>query len=142
MQLYTTIWSQCNNTMRERVENLSAYAEFNANSDGIALLCAIKSASYDYIETTYRIDSINEAAIQFYSCRQTSFMTPQEYYEQFKVRHEVLMQVGGTQEAAPGTLAMIANEQGIAIESLTYEQRVNARELEIAALFIRNADKN
>jgi hypothetical protein len=46
MQLYTSIWCQCSNTMRERIENLTTYADFNSRSDGIAILQAIKSASY------------------------------------------------------------------------------------------------
>ena len=141
MQLYTAIWSQCSNTMRERIENLSSYEDFNSRSDGIALLQAIKSASYNYIETTYKIDSINEAAINLLNCRQANFMTPQEYFELFKIRREVYEQVGGNTEASIGALAIVAGEEGVDITHLSTQHRANARELELAALFIRNSDK-
>jgi hypothetical protein len=69
-------------------------------------------------------------------------MTTQQYYEQFNVRREVYEEVGGNPEASPGTLKLLAAREGISdTRGLTGQQRAAAREMELAALFIHNADR-
>jgi hypothetical protein len=56
MTLYSAVWRQCTLTMHARLkEDKVNYGTYSSISDGISLLKAIKSASQNYVSTTYRI---------------------------------------------------------------------------------------
>ena len=141
MTLYSVIWSQCSLTMQERVEANNDFEAINRNSDGIGLLRAIKNVAYQQISTAYKIDSINKALIKLITFQQTEWMSAATYADQFKAKRDVYIQVGGSDDASPGSLEFIAQEEGVDnVDDLTAEQRNRARERELVSLFIMNAD--
>ena len=142
MTLYSNIWSQCTPAMRERIEGINDYDAIRDTSDGIALLNAIKAASYNYVETTYKVDSVGDALINLVNYKQHPGQTPQEYHVKFKALVEVYEQLGGHRYGCLAALEVIADEAGVDVVNLTHEQKIAARELELASLFIRNADPN
>jgi hypothetical protein len=105
----SVVWSHCSSTMGERLQGMTEFTSTIGQSNGIELVEAIKSVSYNCIETTYKVDSINQALLQLVLCRQTSYMTTQQYNEQFKVQREVCEEVGGNPGESPGTLRLIAD---------------------------------
>jgi hypothetical protein len=59
--LYSFVWGQCSEAMRQKVEAVENFEIISNASDGIALLNAIKNADYNYQSQKYPIESINEA---------------------------------------------------------------------------------
>jgi hypothetical protein len=62
--LYSVIWSQCSEAMRDRVEHADNFQRINAESDGLGLLQVIKNVAYNYVSTEYKVGSIIDALIQ------------------------------------------------------------------------------
>ena len=72
---HMTLWSQCSENMRERVENAPNFAEFKATSDGLALLQVIKNILYNYVSTDYKVAPIVDALIQIVTFKQDHGMS-------------------------------------------------------------------
>jgi hypothetical protein len=135
--VYAIVWAQCSESMRAKISGLPEYHEFCAESNGMALLQAIKSVSFNFEESVYRIDAIQEALWQLMSCRQSPYATVQEYYDAFRNSHNVYIHTGGHTTLSPGTLAMLAMEKNLGMPGeLTADQVERAKERELAALFI------
>ena len=142
MTLYSVVWSQCSHVMRGRLTCMKNFKTIDSQSDGIALLKAIRLISFGYNESVYSVKSINDALTSLLLCRQTKHMSVREYFHQFQIRREVYEEIGGSPAASPGTLAVVADKAGLTVEALTDEHHTSARELELATLFIQNADQN
>lgn len=140
MALYSLVWEQCSDAMKERLEGLVNYSTLDDQNDGVALLTAIKQASHSDIDKTYKIESANTALIGLVTYRQTRYQTVQQYYNAFKIRRDVHMQVGGNTEPSPAALAIMAKDLEVDVADLNDMQRRAARDRELAALFIHNAD--
>ena len=142
MSLYSLVWSQCSDAMRERLGGLADYDVLDSESDGIALLKAVKNASYSYIDKTYKVESANVALIRLVTCRQSSYQTVQEYFNLFKTRRDVHEQVGGNTQPSPAALQILADDLGLEVDDLTDAHHKAARDRDLAQLFINNADRN
>jgi hypothetical protein len=141
MTLYSAVWRQCTLTMRARLkEDNINYGTYSGISDGISLLKAIKSASQNYVSTTYRIDTINEALITLVTYKQPPHMSNSDYLDNFCNQREVYEQVGGHKVATPGALEYTAEKLGVEVIALTPAQRIEAHEREWTSIFIKNAD--
>jgi hypothetical protein len=128
MALYSAVWSQCSLAMQERLEGLDNFSSISDPSDGIELLRAIKTASYNFVDTTYIVDSVNTAIIDLFTLKQTQYMTTAEYYKQFITRRDVYEQVGGGKDAPSGVLELIANLNKTTVTELSPQQRAAARD--------------
>jgi hypothetical protein len=139
--LYSLVWGQCSEAMRQKVEAVENFEIISNASDGIALLNAIKNAAYNYQSQKYPIESINEALRRVIGFRQSPTMTTQDYYEQFLNRIDVYIHTGGNTSPHPGTIASEADSNGWDMLQLTVQQQAQAKEMEWANIFITGADR-
>jgi hypothetical protein len=110
--------------------------------DGIALLRAIRSIANNDVDVVYKMITINEALINLVTFRQTKHMSLYQYYHRFQIRRDVYEQVGGSVTASPGTITFLMNQLRLTdAKQLTDEQQKEAREMELASLFLLNADQ-
>jgi hypothetical protein len=84
------VWVQCSESMRAKISGLPLFQEFCSESNVMALLQAIKWVSFNFEESVYRIDAIQEALWQLMSCRQSPYATVLKYYDAFRNSHDVL----------------------------------------------------
>jgi hypothetical protein len=73
--LYNLVWGQCSETMQQKLESLAEYTDIRNESDGIALLQAIKNTAYNYNNEKYIFESVIEAQYRVMVLRQNN-MTP------------------------------------------------------------------
>jgi hypothetical protein len=67
-------------------------------------------------------------------------MSNSDYLDNFRNRREVYEQVGGHKIASPGALEYMAEKLDKSVADLTPEQRLEAYEREMTAIFVTNAD--
>ena len=139
--LFSLVWGQCSDAMRQKIESLGNYYELSSSSNGIDLLVTIRDAAFDYQSQKYRIETINEALRRILTFRQGPTMTTQEFYEQFLNKIEVYIHQGGSVEPHPGSVVTLANENGWDINNLTKTEKSMAKEAEWANIFIINSDR-
>jgi hypothetical protein len=51
--IYSLVWGQCTEAMRQRVEGLDTYREIKATGDGLPLLLAIKDLVFNFQSQKY-----------------------------------------------------------------------------------------
>lgn len=140
--LYSIVWSQCTETMKEKLKRSANFRVFSGETDGISLLQAIKAVSHNVTDTNYLGETLCDALYSLVTCKQTSYMSVQEYHELFMNRVDTYVLIGGHNTASPGMLRLVAEEDDVDVENLDDDQHRTAREMELAVLFLRNADKN
>ena len=147
--LYPMVWSQCSDAIRERLKRHADYATFSTNHDGIGLLRAIKSISHNVLDINYPPETMHDALHSLITFKQSTYMSVENYHEQFINRRDTYILTGGHSTASPIMLRMIANKHNVVdangelnVNGLTAEQRAEAFELDMATLFLRNADKH
>ena len=138
--LFNLVWGQCSDSMQQKIESLDDFAAMEEESNGIALLIAIKNTSYNYQSQKYRIESVNEALYRLMVLRQNQ-LTPQQYYEQFTNMLAVYVHCGGSIEPDPGCLEYVAGVSNWTVP-YTAEQKAAVREMTWANWFILHADRN
>jgi hypothetical protein len=139
--LYSLVWGQCSEAMRQKIESLEDFETISMASDGVALLTAIKNATYNYQSQKYRIESINEALRRLIGFRQGPNMATQDYYEQFLNRIDVYVHTGGSVAPHPGTITSEAASNGWFPNNMTEAELGQAKEMEWANIFITGADR-
>jgi hypothetical protein len=73
MTLFSVVWSQCSSTMREQLQGMTEFTNTDGQSNGIALLKAIKSVSYNYMKQhTKWIQSTRLYYNWYYAAKQTT----------------------------------------------------------------------
>ena len=82
--LYSLIWNQCTDVLKNKLEALSTHKQLSMKADGLGLLAAIKSIVYiSNSDTTYLLHTLHEAKHNFYNCHQGK-ATLQEYLLHFQ----------------------------------------------------------
>ena len=94
--VYSIVWGQCTDYMRQKLEAKENYETFNDAQDPFGLLKEIKSITFKFEEHRYIYHSLYESYRMFYAFRQTQEMGNTEYLEQFKNLVDVLEQHGGS----------------------------------------------
>lgn len=109
--LYSLVWGQCTDIMRQKLEALDTFETISTTSNGLDLLKAIKTIVFQFQSQKYLPHALHEAKRRFYMCYQGKFTTTAIYLEQFQNMIDVIQQSGGG----------IGDDQGI-IDSLIAER--------------------
>ena len=81
--LWSVLWAQSSQAIRNRLEALNNYETMKQDSNGLALLIAIKDLLYNVQDRKYVPLSIHLAKRQFYLNSQGHSVSVANYYEQF-----------------------------------------------------------
>ena len=138
--IFSLVWGQCTDIMRQKVEALSNFADMSSKGDGIELLKAIKNITHNFQSQKYLPHAIHEAKRRIYMFNQGKMSTV-EYYEQFLSLVNVLDAIKASFGHDPGVQAMVAAEGKKKIEDLNDEDKQKARDMYLATAFILGCDR-
>ena len=138
--IYSLVWGQCSDIMRQKLEALDNFNTIKAEGNGVDLLKAIKSLTFNFQSQKYLPHSIHESKRRFYLFSQGK-MTTVAYHEQFLNIVEVISTIDGSIGVDPGTQKMVAREKGKTLADLTDADRLEAEERYLAVAFILGADR-
>jgi len=112
--LYSLVWGQCTDVMRQKVEALPNFFNgMSSEGDSLSLLKAIKIMAFNFQSQKYLSHSMYESMKRFYSMTQGKYMTTQVYLEQFQSMVDVIDHTGGTVGHQPGLEKLIMTELNI-----------------------------
>jgi Zinc knuckle len=121
--LFSLVWGQCSDVVRQKVESNETYAEVSRTGNGIGLLIILKGISFHFQSQKYSCHSIHEALKRFYNCSQGRFATTQAYMEHFQNVMDVVTQSGGSITGHTGI------EDSIIKERKTTRENISAADL-------------
>ena len=93
--LYSLVWGQCTDIMRQKVASFEGFAEISSALDGLGLLMAIKDMAFNFESQKYAPHSLRESLGRLYALTQGKFQSTQAYLEQFRNMVEVIEHTGG-----------------------------------------------
>ena len=93
--VYSLIWGQCTDIMRQKIASHSDYETIEDVSDAIGLLKTIKSIMFNFQGQIYRPQALRDAKRRFYNLFQDRHMTCQAYLDKFQNSVEVIKHCGG-----------------------------------------------
>ena len=125
--LYSLVWGQCSDVMRQKIEAHAGYDRIYQNGDGLGLLRALKSTAFHFQEQKYLGHAIHEALKRYYNCAQGKFATTQSYMEHFQNTLDVVTHCGGTVAGNPGMEDSIIAERGLTLVELTADVLADIR---------------
>jgi hypothetical protein len=77
--LFSLVWGQCMDIMRQKVEALDAFKKLSAKNDGIELLKTIKNTAFSFKTQKNAWQALHEAIRRFYMVSQGKHMSTQDY---------------------------------------------------------------
>jgi hypothetical protein len=140
--IYSLVWGQCTDIMRQKVESLETFESTSATYDGIGLLKAIKDVVFNFQSQKYLPHALHESTRRFYLCQQARHVTTTTYLEQFQNVVDVVEHSGGGVGHHPGIVKQIAQEKGKAVGAVTEEEKKEAQERYLAVAFILGSDRS
>lgn len=128
--LYSLVWGQCSDVVRQKVEASKDFKETADSGDGLKLLDILKGISFHFQSQKYLSHAIDEALKRYYNCAQGKFATTQAYAEHFQNVLEVVTTSGGSVAGHPGIEDEIIKELpgNPTRDTLSPEQRKNVTE--------------
>jgi hypothetical protein len=139
--IFSLVWGQCSDIMRQKLEALSEFEAFSAEGNGIALLKAIKALTYNFQSQKYLPHALHESKRRFYIQSQGRHVTTQAYLEQFQNIVDVIEHSGGGIGSEPGIDLLIAEEKGKEVNQLTAADKSEAQDRYLAVAFILGSDR-
>ena len=143
--LYSLVWGQCSDVMRQKVEALATFARMSMDNDGLALLQAVKDTAFNFQSQKYLPHALHEAKRRFYMCSQGKYATTQAYLEQFQNTIDVIEHCGVGIGEEPGTLGVEAREERINVATMSDAERTHIMEVAqsryVATAFILGSDR-
>jgi hypothetical protein len=138
--LYSLVWGQCTDIMRQKLEAFKGFDDISSAGDGIRLLEAIKTLTYNYQSQKYLPHAIHETKRRFYTFGQGKSSTVY-YHEQFLNIVEVLDTIKAPVGIDAGLFALVAEEKKKTVEQLTDTEHAEVREWYLATAFMLGADR-
>ena len=117
--LFSLVWGQCSDIMRQKIEAHATYEVIYNAGDGIGLLRALKTAAFHFQDQKYIGHSLHEALKRYYNCSQGKFATTQAYMEHFQNTLDVVTHCGGPVAGHSGIEDSIIAERGLTLIELT-----------------------
>ena len=143
--LYSLVWGQRTDILRQKLEALHDFEEMSTNGDGLALLKAIKNTAFNFQSQKYLPHSLYESTRRFYMTVQGKYMTTQAYLEQFQNMIDVIGHTGGMVGHQPGIERAIMRERGIDPTNATTMQQMeiekDAQNRYLAVALMLGSDK-
>ena len=100
--LYSLVWGQCTDIMRQTLEAHATFAGVSGTGDGIGLLKAIKSIAFQFQSQKYLSHALHESMKRYYNCAQGKYANTQAYLEHFQNVVDVVLHIGGSIAGHPG----------------------------------------
>jgi hypothetical protein len=66
--VYSLVWGQCTDVMRQRLEATNDFRRLSSDGDGLGLIMAIKDLVFNFQSQKYLPQALHESARRFYSC--------------------------------------------------------------------------
>jgi hypothetical protein len=120
--LYSLVWGQCTDIMRQKIEANDAFGNISATGDGLGLLTALKGVAYQFQGQKYLSHALHESMKRYYNCTQGKFVTTQAYLENFQNVIDVVVHSGGEIAGHPGVSTGIIAEKGLVKANMTEAQ--------------------
>jgi hypothetical protein len=143
--VYSLVWGQCTDVMRQKVEALSNYDTLTKNKDGLGLLKAIKDLVYNFQSQKYLPHALHESKRRFYFCVQGRHTTTSAYLEQFQNVVDVIGHSGGSIGDDPGILEALATKRSLDTSVLSATElaalQKDAQGQYLATAFILSSDR-
>jgi Reverse transcriptase (RNA-dependent DNA polymerase) len=143
--LYSLVWGQCTDTMKQKIEALSNYDDIKSSVDGLKLLKGIETIVYKFNSTQYLPHALHDNIRLFYLTSQSKTQTADEYLKEFNSRIAVIEGCGGSIGQHDEIAKMLAKEQGLTgILSAAVKKKLkeDARERYLATAYIMGADRS
>jgi hypothetical protein len=134
--IFSIVWGQCTDIMRQKLEALEEFAEMSNSLDGIALLKAIKDQSFNFQSQKKLHHALHESTRRFYLLQQGRHVTVQHYLEQFQNAVDVLEHSGGPPGYMIGIESALAEERNKEPDDLTRDDKVEAQQQYLAVAFV------
>ena len=125
--LWSVLWAQSSQAIRNRLEALNNYETMKQDSNGLALLIAIKDLLYNVQYRKYVPLSIHLAKRQFYLNSQGRSVSVANYYEQFNNTIDMLEHCGASLGEDDGIITKVLEHHDIEPSTATPTQKENAR---------------
>jgi hypothetical protein len=93
--VYSLIWGQCTDVMRQQIASHSDYETTEDVSDATGQLKTIKSIMFNFQGQIYRPQALGDTKRRFYNLSQDRHMTCQAYLEKFQNSVKVIEHCGG-----------------------------------------------
>ena len=143
--VYSLVWGQCTDIMRQKIEALPIYSTLTTKGDGLALLKAIKNLVYNFQSQKYLSQALHESTRRFYFCAQGRHTTTSEYMEKFQNMVDVIEHSGGSVGHQPGILEEVADGKKIDLKTASNddiaELKKTAQEQYLATAFLLSSDR-
>ena len=125
--LWTVLWAQSSQAVRNRLEALNTYETMKQESNGLELLVSIKDLLYNVQDRKYTPLSIHLAKRQFYLNSQGRSTSVAGYYEQFNNIIDMLEHCGASLGEDEGIITKVLEHHDIDVRTATPTQKENAR---------------
>ena len=125
--LWTVLWAQSLQAVRNRLEALNNYETMKQDSNGLELLVAIKDLLYNIQNQKYVPLSIHLAKQQFYLNSQGHSVSVANYYEQFNNTIDMLEHCGASLGEDDGIITKVLEHHDIEPSRATATQKENAQ---------------
>ena len=125
--LWTVLWAQSSQAVRNRLEALNTYETMKQDSNGLELLVSIKDLLYNVQDRKYTPLSIHLAKRQFYLNSQGRSTSVAGYYEQFNNIIDMLEHCGASLGEDEGIITKVLEHHDIDVRTKTPTQKENAR---------------
>jgi Reverse transcriptase (RNA-dependent DNA polymerase)/Zinc knuckle len=143
--VYAIVYGQCTDIVRQKIEALAEFENKAMACDGLWLLQAIKSITYNFESLKSPFQSLHESQRRLMNCTQGKHVTTQMYLEQFKNIVDVLTSPGGEIGLSKLARKAVADEYDYDINNMSGVEKaiVEKETLEryLAMSFILGADK-
>ena len=125
--LWTVLWAQSSQAVRNHLEALNTYETMKQESNGLELLVSIKDLLYNVQDRKYAPLSIHLAKRQFYLNSQGRSTSVAGYYEQFNNIIDMLEHCGESLGEDEGIITKVLEHHDIDVRTATPTQKENAR---------------
>ena len=125
--LWSVLWAQSSQAIRNRLEALNNYERMKQDSNGLALLITIKDLLYNVQDRKYVPLSIHLAKRQFYLNSHGHSVSVANYYEQFNNTIDMLEHCRASLGEDDGIITKVLEHHDIEPSTATPTQKENAR---------------
>eukprot|EP00978_Attheya_sp_CCMP212_P006410 scaffold14562_cov45-Attheya_sp.AAC.2 len=127
--LYSLVWGQCTDAMRQRVEALKDFSVVHAELDGLELLKLIKNQAFNFSSQKNRKHALHESTRRFFQLTQGKTTTTQAYFKMFVNAVDVIHHSGGIVAYSPGVEEDLAARENVVVVNLTPEALIAFKEI-------------
>ena len=120
--LFSLVWGQCTDVMRQKVEATKTFETINKACNGIGLLLSLKAIAFQFQGQKYLPHAVHEALKRYYNCAQGKFSTTQAYMDHFQNTLDVVLHCKATVSEHPGIEDLVIAERKTTRETISEEE--------------------